>query len=110
VTDELDFSTINFGPLDGLEWKWGLNRDGQLEIWEVGGPGDGFPSHGDQLEQAWGRPHDIFNGDIVGNAIITEQTVTITAYFTPEVPAAVISWAQTRFPGHTIALQAAGQA
>ena len=55
MTESEDW-TPDLGPPSGDQYKWGLNGDtGELTIWEVSGPGDGFPSHDTYLATAWGR-------------------------------------------------------
>ena len=73
-------------------WKWGWNRQtGEATIWEVAGPGDGFPSHESYLTAAWGRRPRMTDGDLVGFAERDSQTLVIHVYYGAEVPDAVVA-------------------
>ena len=89
------------GPHLGREYKWALSRDGQFAVWEVAGPGDGYPSHRDYLEQAWGRHPEPAKGDIVGSATVDETTVHLLAYAS-SVPEPATNWARVHFPTHQL--------
>ena len=51
---------------DAKRFKWGWNENDGEVVWEVGGPGDGWPAHADQLMTAWGREPRA--GDVLGTA------------------------------------------
>ena len=73
-------------------WKWGWNRQtGETTVWEVGGPGDGFPSHDAYLTAAWGRRPHITSGDVLGFAQSDPPTLVIRAYYGADVPDAVVA-------------------
>ena len=58
------------GPIDGTEYKWGINgASGELTIWQVGGPGDGHPDHLSVLSQRWGRDDLHQPGDLLGSCL-----------------------------------------
>jgi hypothetical protein len=82
-------------PIDDAgsgRWKWGWNRQtGEATIWEVGGPGDGFPSHDTYLTAAWGRRPHMAGGDVVGVAESDPPTLVIHAYYGADVPDALIA-------------------
>ena len=100
-----------FPPLDDEDWapvddvdprerfKWGWNSEtGAAELWSVGGPGDGRPTHKEHLAQAWGRGPSLAHGDIVGAAVMEEaaglnepKQILVQAYFGEEVPASVLA-------------------
>jgi hypothetical protein len=87
-----------FDQLPALRFKWGLNGDSRaLMIWEVSGPGDGFPTHATYLETAWGRSirHD---RDILGHATVNDSKVYLAAYGNASVPDELTAWARQRFP------------
>jgi hypothetical protein len=78
-------------PPPGRQFKWGLNGEtGEFVVWEVGGPGDGFPSHADYLEPAWGRdvPSPL---DTLGAAGIEPSRIWLLATRN-EVPAEAAAW------------------
>lgn len=82
----------------GPSFKWGLNGDsGEFTIWEVSGPGDGFPSHDTYLATAWGRSirHD---RDILGYATVEASTVALTVYGEQAVSDEAVDWARRQFP------------
>ena len=98
--------TPQLDPLEGDQYKWGLNGDtGQLTIWEVGGPGDGFPSHDTYLATAWGRRPHHDSRDVLGYATVRgEGDVLLVAYQSAELPPELIRWAEATFPGRPVAL------
>ena len=82
----------------GPSFKWGLNGDsGEFTVWDVSGPGDGFPSHRTYLATAWGRSirHD---RDILGFATVEGSTVALTVYGEATVPDEAFGWARRQFP------------
>jgi len=82
----------------GHSFKWGLNGDsGEFTIWEVSGPGDGFPSHATYLATSWGRSirHD---RDILGYAAVEASTVVVVVYGERAVPDEAVGWARRQFP------------
>jgi hypothetical protein len=88
---------------DTERFKWGWNEaDGEI-VWPVGGPGDGWPAHSEQLEMAWGRA-EFIEGDVVGAAEHAPargsepEFVVIHAYFQAPVPDAVVDWFRSAFP------------
>jgi hypothetical protein len=84
-------------------WKWGWNaRTGEATVWEVGGPGDGFPSHDTYLTAAWGRHPQVADGDVVGFAESDPPTLLVHSYVGSTVPDAVILAFRDRFPNATI--------
>jgi hypothetical protein len=90
----------------GDQFKWGLNGDtGQLTIWEVAGPGDGFPSHETYLATAWGRRPRFDGQDVLGYALADQGTVLLVAYQQQPVPAELHEWAKTTFPGLQLRFQ-----
>lgn len=85
-------------------WKWGWNRQtGEATIWEVAGPGDGFPSHDTYLRAAWGRRPQITNGDVVGFAQADPPTLLIHAYYGADVPDAVVDRFRSLAPTAVVA-------
>lgn len=96
--------TPQLEPREGREYKWG--RDGQtghLTIWEISGPGDGLPTHDEQLSKDWGRPDHYRPGDILGTAFISDDTVHITIYGadsqSAQPPEQLLAWTHTNYPG-----------
>jgi hypothetical protein len=86
----------------GRAFKWGLNgQNGALEVWEVHGPGDGFPSHQDRLQDLWGRS-PTHPEDRLGVVHVNQHQVELAAYFSKAVPEAAVSWARRTFPNHVI--------
>jgi hypothetical protein len=84
--------------LPGPQFKWGLNGDSRaFTIWDVSGPGDGFPTHATYLATAWGRSvrHD---RDILGQASADDSTVYLAAYGNAPVPDELTAWARRTFP------------
>ena len=73
-------------------WKWGWNQaTGEATVWEVAGPGDGFPSHETYLRTAWGRTPDTARGDCLGFAELDPPTLLVHGYYGAEVPGAVVA-------------------
>lgn len=87
---------------DTEHFKWGWNEADGEAVWPVGGPGDGWPGHAEQLEAAWGRGRRA--GDALGAAEhlpargAEPAVVTIYGYYGGQVPGAVIDWFQQAFP------------
>ena len=80
--------------------KWGWNAEtGAATVWEVAGPGDGFPSHQSYLTAAWGRAPRVAGGDILGFAEWRPPTLAIYAYAGAELPDAVEAHFRAAFPG-----------
>jgi hypothetical protein len=81
------------------EFKWGL-RAGSAEptVWEVGGPGDGFPIHNAYLATAWGREPNVASGDQIGIASWQPPKLTIQAYYSRDVPKAILDWFREAYP------------
>jgi hypothetical protein len=103
MSDQNDDWSPQLEPIAGDHFKWGLNgATGELTIWEVGGPGDGFPSHDAQLSAAWGRKTLHQPGDILGSLIVGTDLLTIVAYDQSGAPLEVVAWAQRYFPKHTV--------
>lgn len=76
----------------GARWKWGYNGEtDETTIWEVSGPGDGFPSHGAYLEAAWGRPARVAKGDALGVAESTSGSLHVHAYYGARVPESIVA-------------------
>jgi hypothetical protein len=97
MSDADDWAPL-FDQLPALRFKWGLNGDSHvLTIWEVSGPGDGFPTHATYLATAWGRSirHD---RDILGHASVDDTTVYLAAYGNASVPDELTAWARQQFP------------
>ena len=96
----------------GREFKWGIDGStGELTVWEVGGPGDGLPAHGEVLTEAWGRDNHFRPGDLLGVIRVDADELTVSVYFVelpPEVPAPLREWAKTVFPDHTVSTGARG--
>jgi len=99
-------------PSSGDEYKWAVDSEtGELAVWEVGGPGDGFPTHDSHLEAAWGRGPRYDGTDILGVVTAREGKVEILIYSsgagqsgTAEVPVPLLAWAEQKFPGRQIVL------
>ncbi len=91
-------------------FKWGWNEVDGESIWPVGGPGDGWPAHAEQLEAAWGRRPDTSAGDVLGMAEYLPAResdaacVVIDAYYGEHVPGGVIGWFKDAFPDTEIRL------
>jgi len=54
------------GKRDHFKWAWSA-LDGAL-VWRVRGPGDGLPSHAEQLKATWGREPSSTAGDVFGGS------------------------------------------
>jgi hypothetical protein len=98
------------GPDPGTErFKWGWNEAEGEAVWEVGGPGDGWPAHAAGLMTAWGREPDLRRGDVLGTAEhvagrdFDPAVVSIQSYRAP-VPDAIVAWFREAFPGAEIRL------
>jgi hypothetical protein len=103
VSNQHDDWSPQLEPINGDQFKWGLNGStGELTIWEVGGPGDGFPSHQDELAAAWGRESLHQSGDILGSLTVGKAELTIVAYERSDAPREVLLWALTHFPAHAV--------
>lgn len=88
---------------DSTRFKWGWNGEtGEVTVWEVAGPGDGFPSHHAYLSTAWGRAPRVGGGaDVVGFAEWQPPTLAIHAHGAT-LPEAVEAHFRTAFPGASI--------
>lgn len=83
----------------GIRLKWGLNGEtGDLALWEVAGPGDGFPVHSEYLLARWGRPPHFDRGDLVGSVNGDGTNLSVLAYGAA-VPDALLALLRERFPG-----------
>ena len=103
MSDQSEDWTPQLGPLEGDLFKWGLDGEtGEFTVWEVGGPGDGLPTHVTYLETAWGRPPQYDGRDVLGYLLADEQGVLLVAYQEAEVPVEAVRWAEARFPGHAL--------
>lgn len=89
-------------------FKWGWNPERGETVWVVGGPGDGFPSHREYLETAWGRAPDMAHGDVLGVAFRyasgvrdegEREVIEIDAFYGQHVPVTVVDWFKDAFPG-----------
>lgn len=88
---------------EGTQFKWGLRaRDVDPTVWEVSGPGDGFPSHDTYLETAWGRMPSTAAGDMLGIATWEPPQLTIKTYYSEDVPQPVRDAFREMFPTETL--------
>ena len=88
-----------------LRLKWGYNHEtADVTIWEVAGPGDGFPTHRDHLLQLWGREPRPEAGDTLGAATQHGESVLVAAYYGAPVPPALVDVLRDRFPNALIEL------
>jgi len=86
------------------QFKWGLRAGGiEPTIWEVSGPGDGFPSHHTYLATAWGREPSTDAGDVLGIASWEPPQFNIEAYYSEDVPQPVHDAFRAMFPSETFA-------
>jgi hypothetical protein len=95
---------------DRIKWGWNVET-GEAVVWTVTGVGDGRPGHTEYLEERWGRPPSVENGDVLGRAhwVVLEgrdriDEIAVEAYYTCEVPADVMAALSAAFPGATIAV------
>ena len=80
-------------------FKWARDGEtGRVAIWEVSGPGDGFPTHRDYLLEAWGREARVDGGDEVGGATEKDGRVSVSAFYGANVPREIVAWFRERFP------------
>jgi hypothetical protein len=89
------------GPDDpDLErFKWGWNEVDGETVWPVGGPGDGWPAHVDQLGAAWGRKPGSIGGDVMGVAEYRPRAAEVViGAFGARVSDAVMGWFRDAFP------------
>jgi hypothetical protein len=77
-------------PKAELRFKWGWNEIDGATVWDVRGPGDGLPAHGQVLKAEWGRMPDVENGDVLGVAGWLPPELWVRAYFGVDVPVAVV--------------------
>lgn len=88
---------------DSERFKWGCGAAEGEVVWTVSGPGDGLPSHVEQLITAWGREPSSSAGDLLGTAeymrspapepaVVVIYVVVIYAYYHAQVPEAVVDW------------------
>ncbi len=89
---------------DSERFKWGWNSaDGEI-VWSVGGPGDGFPAHVEELKSAWGREPSPAAGDTIGAATYVPArapeaaVVDVDVYYGGTVPAQIMDWFRSAFP------------
>jgi hypothetical protein len=93
---------------DAEHFKWGWSEADREAVWPVGGPGDGWPGHVEQLRVAWGR--ELQAGDLLGAAEhrpargAEPATVTIYGYYGGPVPGAVVDWFKSALPDAQIRL------
>jgi len=100
-TTEDDWVPILSRENDGetTRFKWGLRSGGtEPTVWEVTGPGDGYPSHHNYLAEAWGTEPKVASGDLFGVATWEPPEITIRAYYSENVPQPVIDWFRERYP------------
>lgn len=84
-------------------FKWARNgQTGNVAIWEVAGPGDGFPNHRDYLLEAWGRDATVKSGDAVGSATQQDGRVSVRAFYGEGVPSGVVAAFRELFPHNVI--------
>jgi len=104
-------SEDDWAPQDDFDRiKWGWNGEtGEAVVWTVTGVGDGRPGHTEHLEERWGRPPSVEDGDVLGVAyfVVLEGTdrlneIAVEAYYASEVPAAVVAALSAAYPGVTI--------
>lgn len=93
-------------------FKWGWNAvDGEV-VWAVSEPGDGLPSHSEQLSSAWGREPSLASGDVLGAASLHRSeergagVVVIDVYYGANVPTKVVRWFRGVFPDAQLRLPA----
>lgn len=99
-TPVLDFERDNSTRL-----KWGLNSETrEVTVWDVAGPGDGFPSHQSYLTAAWGRAPRVARGDVLGFAEWHPPTLAIHVYGGVELPEAVDVHFRAAFPAARITI------
>jgi hypothetical protein len=85
---------------EATEFKWGLRAEStEPTVWEVSGPGDGFPTHNAYLATAWGREPKVAAGDQLGFASWQPPNLTIQAYYSRDVPKAILDWFREAYPG-----------
>lgn len=95
------------------DFKWGWSATEGEVVWDVRGPGDGLPSHDQQLSTAWGREPGSSAGDLFGNAEYVRSpapepdVVVIHAFYSAPVPEAVVHWFRAAFPDARVRLAGA---
>lgn len=100
--DETWFPTLEDAEVERFKWAWNAVA-GEL-VWAVSGPGDGLPSHTEQLSSEWGREPRPRAGDVLGAAEYvpprgTEAgVVLIQAFYGKRVPPLVADWFRAAFP------------
>ena len=100
---ELSLARFEDARAEDFKWAW-AEAEGEL-VWRVSGPGDGGPTHEEQLRQAWGRGWSSASGDILGMARYAEPdgaepaVVSIHVYYGEAVPPGVVRWFRKAFPG-----------
>jgi hypothetical protein len=93
---------------DVEHFKWGWNEADGEAVWPVGGPGDGWPGHGEQLRAVWGRERRA--SDLLGGAEhlpargADPAVVTLYAHYGAQVPVDVVDWFEAAFPDAQIRL------
>ena len=91
-------------------FKWGCSAAEGVVVRRVSGPGDGLPSHVEQLSGAWGRELSPATGDMLGGAEYVPSrgsrpaSVVIQAYYGAEIPDSVVRWFQEAFPDAQVRL------
>jgi hypothetical protein len=93
---------------DRIKWGWNVET-GEAVVWTVAGGADGRPGHSEYLEERWGRPPSVEDGDVLGVAylVVLEGTdrlnkIAVEAFYDCEVPAAVVAALSAAYPGVTI--------
>jgi hypothetical protein len=105
VTSEDDWTPSFEAGLSGERFKWAYNgQTREVVVWEVGGPGDGLPTHRDHLLEYWHREVHPGDGDVLGSARQDDATLTLVAYYGARVPDEVVEQFRTRLPNSTIKL------
>lgn len=83
--------------------KWAFNGETKdVEIWEVGGPGDGFPTHHDHLVRIWRREPRPEAGDTLGSVTLAGNTLRVATYYDAPTPSALFDRLRKRFPDTAI--------
>lgn len=117
MTDEWDeiLSTPQIEEQYDATWpynfKWGHDPEsGRTDVWHVKGGKDGRPVHRRELEDRWGRPPKVGEGDVMGLAtyippevkfdgtVVAPPEVHVQTYYDKPTPPSVYQWFNQQFP------------
>lgn len=100
-----------YDPSWPYNWKWAWNAQTQEpHVWRVLGGTDGRPTHRAEVENRWGRPPRVTEGDVMGLAVYIPAEMKFTGevvappevhtqtYYNQPTPPSITQYFQQQFP------------